>query len=619
MANFMQPDEQTTRLATIPSDLPILPLRNTLAYPFSVMPLAIGIPRSIRLIEDALQGNRLIGLVGMPDGQVEEPMPGQMYDIGTMANIQNVSRTPDNTLQVVVQGIERFRITEWVQTTPYLRARITLASDIVEADVELEALQGTLRDLAQQVVALSPHVPRELRDFLGQVHDPRLLAYMVAAIARLKVSEGQQILEMDSVKDKFRRLITHLTHEKEVLGIRHKIQTEAREEMDKAQREYYLRQQLKAIQKELGETDESRTIAEDYRQKIDAAKLPEEAKEEALRELKRLESLPPQAAEYGVIKTYLDWLVTLPWNVLSIDQLDIPHARAVLEEDRYDLQEVKDRILEFLAVRKLNAERHTAEEDRSDTGNGSPTREAIGAILCFAGPPGVGKTSLGQSIARALGRKFTRMSLGGMRDEAEIRGHRRTYIGAMPGRIIQAIKRTGTRNPVFILDEIDKIGVDWRGDPSSALLEVLDPAQNNAFVDTYLGVPFDLSQVLFIATGNTLDTIPGPLRDRMEVLTLSGYTDEEKVGIATHYLVPKQLSAHGLRADELVIEPDAIRLIVRRYTREAGVRSLERELATVARKVARRLAEGQLGPFRVTPDNLGEYLGRPRFFDEVVE
>src|SRR5919202_1495123 len=378
MASFMQPDEQTTRLTTIPSDLPILPLRNTLAYPFSVMPLAIGIPRSIRLIEDALQGDRLIGLVGIPDATVEEPMPGQMYETGTMANIQNVSSTPDNTLQVVVQGIERFRITEWVQTTPYLRARITLASDLVESDVELEALQGTLRELAQQVVALSPHVPRELRDFLGQMHDPRLLAYMVAAIARLQVSEGQQILEMDSVKDKFRRLITHLTHEKEVLSIRHKIQTEAREEMDKAQRDYFLRQQLKAIQKELGEADETQAAAEDYRQKIEAAKLPEEAKQEALRELKRLESLPPQAAEYGVIKTYLDWLVTLPWNVLSIDQLDIPHARATLEEDHYDLQEVKDRILEFLAVRKLNAERHTA-EDRDDTGNGSPAREALGA------------------------------------------------------------------------------------------------------------------------------------------------------------------------------------------------------------------------------------------------
>jgi len=619
MPHFMQPDEQTTRLTHIPSDLPILPLRNTLAYPFSVMPLAIGIPRSIRLIEDALQGDRLIGLVGIPDAKVEEPLPGQMYETGTMAHIQNVSRTPDNTLQVVVQGIERFRIAEWVQTTPYLRARITLASDLVESDVELEALQGTLRELAQQVVALSPHVPRELRDFLGQVHDPRLLAYMVAAIARLQVLEGQQILEMDSVKDKFRRLITHLTHEKEILGIRHKIQTEAREEMDKAQRDYFLRQQLKAIQKELGEADENRATAEDYGQKIEAAKLPEEAKQEALRELKRLESLPPQAAEYGVIKTYLDWLVTLPWNVLSIDQLDIPHARAVLEEDHYDLQEVKDRILEFLAVRKLNAERHTAEEDRSDTGSGAPAREALGAILCFAGPPGVGKTSLGQSIARALGRKFTRMSLGGMRDEAEIRGHRRTYIGAMPGRIIQSIKRAGTRNPVFILDEIDKVGQDWRGDPSSALLEVLDPAQNRTFRDHYLDVDFDLSDVMFITTANQLETIPEPLRDRMEIISLDGYTEHEKLRIAQAYLVPRQRQANGLRPEEITFTDEALLKIARDYTREAGVRNLERRIGAICRKVAVQITSHEVEQIEVTPGRVLEYLKHEPFVSELHE
>jgi ATP-dependent Lon protease len=619
MASFMQPDEQTTRLTTIPSDLPILPLRNTLAYPFSVMPLAIGIPRSIRLIEEALQGNRLIGLVGMPDAQVEEPMPGQMYDIGTMANIQNVSRTPDNTLQVVVQGLERFRITEWIQTTPYLRASISLASDVVESDVELEALQGTLRELAQQVVALSPHVPRELRDFLGQVHEPRLLAYMVAAIARLKVSEGQQILEMDSVKDKFRRLITHLTHEKEVLGIRHKIQTEAREEMDKAQREYYLRQQIKAIQKELGESDESRATADDYRQKIDAARLPEEAREEALRELKRLENMPPQAAEYGVIKTYLDWLVSLPWNVLSTDQLDIPHARTILDEDHYDLQEVKDRILEFLAVRKLNAERHTTAEESDGTNHRAPAREALGAILCFAGPPGVGKTSLGQSIARALERKFTRMSLGGMRDEAEIRGHRRTYIGAMPGRIIQAIKRAGTRNPVFMLDEVDKIGTDWRGDPSSALLEVLDPAQNRAFRDYYLDVDFDLSDVLFITTGNNLETIPEPLRDRMEIIQLDGYTEHEKLHIAQVYLVPRQCQANGLRPEEITFTDEALLKIVHDYTREAGVRNLERRIGAICRKVAVQITSQEVEQVEVTPGSVLEYLKHEPFVSELHE
>ncbi len=619
MPHFMQPDEQTTRLTNIPSDLPILPLRSTLAYPFSVMPLAIGIPRSMRLIEDALQGDRFIGLVGIPDAKVEEPLPGQMYETGTIANIQNVSRTPDNTLQVVVQGIERFRIAEWVQTTPYLRARITVASDLVESDVEIEALQGTLRELAQQVVALSPHVPRELRDFLGQVHDPRLLAYMVAAIARLQVSEGQQILEMDSVKDKFRRLITHLTHEKEILSIRHKIQTEAREEMDKAQRDYFLRQQLKAIQKELGEADENQAAAEDYRQKIEAAKLPEEAKQEALRELKRLESLPPQAAEYGIIKTYLDWLVTLPWNVLSIDQLDIPHARAVLEEDHYDLQEVKDRILEFLAVRKLNAERHTAAEDRSDTGNSSPAREALGAILCFAGPPGVGKTSLGQSIARALGRKFIRMSLGGMRDEAEIRGHRRTYIGAMPGRIIQSMKRAGTRNPVFILDEIDKVGQDWRGDPSSALLEVLDPAQNRTFRDHYLDVDFDLSDVMFITTANQLETIPEPLRDRMEIIQLDGYTEHEKLRIAQAYLVPRQLQANGLRPEEMTFTDEALLKIARDYTREAGVRNLERRIGAICRKIAVQITAHEVEQIEVTPGRVLEYLKHEPFVSELHE
>jgi ATP-dependent Lon protease len=389
--------------------------------------------------------------------------------------------------------------------------------------------------------------------------------------------------------------------------------------MDKAQRDYYLRQQLKAIQKELGETDESRTTADDYRQKIEAANLPEEAKHEAQRELTRLEALPPQAAEYGVIKTYLDWLVTLPWNVLSTDQLDIPHARVVLDEDHYDLQEVKDRILEFLAVRKLNAERQSVEEARSDTGNGSPTREALGAILCFAGPPGVGKTSLGQSIARALGRKFTRMSLGGMRDEAEIRGHRRTYIGAMPGRVIQAIKRTGTRNPVFILDEIDKVGQDWRGDPSSALLEVLDPAQNRTFRDHYLDVDFDLSDVMFITTANQLETIPEPLRDRMEIIQLDGYTDHEKLRIAQAYLVPRQRQANGLRLEEITFTDEALLKIARDYTREAGVRNLERRIGAICRKVAVQITSQEVAQIEVTPGRVLEYLKHEPFVSELSE
>jgi ATP-dependent Lon protease len=615
MAHFMQPDEQTARLTTIPTTLPILPLRNTIAYPFSVMPLAIGIPRSVKLIEDAMRTDRLIGLVAIPDSSVEEPGPGQVHDTGTLASIQNAARTPDGNLQVVAQGIERFRIAEWIQTTPYLRARVALAPDVVEADTALEALQRSLRDLAQEVASLSPHMPRELRDFLGQVQDPRFLVYLAAASARLQVSDGQQLLEADQVKDKFRLLIAHLSREKEILGLRQKIQSEAKEEMDKAQREYFLRQQLKAIQKELGEASESQTIVEDYRQKIEAARMPDEATQEALRELKRLEGMPLQAAEYSVIKTYLDWLVTLPWNVLSHDQFDIASARAILDEDHYDLQEVKDRILEYLAVRKLHTERHGQEA----TGTASPTQEAMGVILCFAGPPGVGKTSLGQSIARALGRKFTRMSLGGMRDEAEIRGHRRTYIGALPGRILQAIKRAGTRNPVFMLDEIDKVGHDWRGDPTSALLEVLDPAQNRAFRDHYLDVDFDLSDVMFITTANQLDTIPEPLRDRMEIIPLDGYTEHEKVHIAQTYLVPRQVRANGLQADEITFTDEALRKIVQDYTREAGVRNLERQIGAICRKAAVHIAAHTLVHAAVTPELVAQYLKKELFVSEVSE
>lgn len=616
MAHFMQPDEQTTRLTTVPSTLPILPLRNTMAYPFSLMPLGIGLPRSVQLIEDAMRTDRLVGLVAIPDRTVELPGPEQVYKTGTLASIQNASRTPDGNLQVVVQGIERFRITEWVETTPYLRARVEMAPDIVTTDTELAALERSLRDLAQEVAALSPHVPRELQDFLRQIRDPRFLVYLVAASARLEVAEGQRLLETDQLKDKFRLLIAHLSREKEILGLRQKIQSEAKEEMDKAQQEYFLRQQLKAIQKELGETGEGQAVVEEYRQKIEAANMPEEATQEALRELKRLEGMPTQAAEYSVIKTYLDWLVALPWNVLSTDELDITHARAVLDEDHYDLQEVKDRILEYLAVRKLNSER----QQLQDADAVSPTQEAMGVILCFAGPPGVGKTSLGQSIARALGRKFTRMSLGGMRDEAEIRGHRRTYIGAMPGRVVQAIKRAGTRNPVFMLDEIDKVGHDWRGDPTSALLEVLDPAQNKAFRDHYLDVDFDLSGVMFITTANQLDTIPEPLRDRMEIIALDGYTEHEKVHIAQTYLVPRQVRANGLQPEEIAFTDAAVRKVVQDYTREAGVRNLERQVGAICRKTAVQIAAHTLEEsLEVTPEVVAAYLKKELFTAEVSE
>lgn len=615
MASFMQPDDSNDRVASIPRDLPMLPLRNTVAYPFSVLPLVVGIPRSVKLIEDALQGNRLIGLVSMKDGSIEEPLPGQVYEIGTVAMIHRVVRAPDNTLQVVVQGLERLKVEYWLGAEPYLRAHISLAPDMVPQDVELEALERSLRELAQEVIALSPNMPEDAGKFLDQVQDPRYLAYLISANSRLEVAEGQKILEMDNVKDKFRALMVHLTREKEVLTLGQKIQSEAREEMDKAQREYYLRQQLRAIQKELGEADESQVAADDYRKKIEDAGLPEEAKKEALRELKRLEGMPPQAAEHSVIKTYLDWLIELPWNRLSEDQLDIVNARQVLDEDHYDLQEVKDRILEFLAVRKLVQERGV----RAEPGEEEKVSEAMGAILCFVGPPGVGKTSLGQSIARALGRKFTRMSLGGMRDEAEIRGHRRTYIGALPGRIIQAIKRASTRNPVFMLDEVDKIGSDWRGDPSSALLEVLDPAQNHAFRDHYLDVDFDLSDVIFITTANTLETIPAPLRDRMEIIQLDGYTEYEKIKIAQGFLVPRQIKANGLREGEVTFSEEALRKTVQDYTREAGVRNLERQIGTICRKSAVKIAAGEMQTIAVTPEIVREYLKRERFESEASE
>lgn len=615
MPTFMQPDDNEEIIATIPDELPILPLRNTVAYPFSVLPLMVGVPRSVKLIEDALEGDRIIGLLTMKDPSVEEPRPGQIYEIGTVAKVYRVSKAPDNTLQVIVHGLERFRVEKWLEPTPYLRARIALAPDVVDPGLELDALQRSLRDLAQEVISLSPNLPDEVGNFLNQVKDPRYLTYLVAANAQLEVEKGQQVLEKDKIKDKLQALIAHLTHEKEVLTLGQKIQSEAREEMDKTQREYYLRQQLKTIQKELGETDEDQSEVDEYTEKLKEAKLPEEAQKEVQRELKRLGSMSPQSAEYSVIRTYLDWLLDLPWNALSEDQLEINHARKVLDEDHYDLQEVKDRIIEYLAVRKLVKERGL----QTDPGEEETASKAMGAILCFTGPPGVGKTSLGQSIARALGRKFTRMSLGGMRDEAEIRGHRRTYIGAMPGRIIQAIKRAGTRNPVFMLDEVDKIGADWRGDPSSALLEVLDPAQNHAFRDYYLDVDFDLSDVIFITTSNQLETIPPPLRDRMEIITLDGYTEYEKVCIAQDYLVPRQIRANGLREEEILFTEEALHKIVQDYTREAGVRNLERQIGALCRKSVVKIAAKELTHVEITPDIVRDYLKKEKFESEGSE
>jgi ATP-dependent Lon protease len=615
MTKLLQVENHAERVAKIPKELSILPLRNSVAFPFSVIPLGVGIPRSIKLVEDALEGNRTIGLVAMKDSSIEEPQPGQVYEVGTVAKVHQMHRAPDKSLQVIVEGLERFRIERWLGSEPYLQARIALAPDVLEQGVELDALVRSLRDLAEEVVTLSPNLPDEAGKLLNQVEDPRYLTYLIAANAGLQIDEGQTVLEMDDVKDKLRTLISHLTHEREILTLGKKIQSEAREEIDKAQREYYLRQQLKAIQKELGERSEGESAGNEYAEKIEKAEMPEEARKEAERELKRLEAMSPQSAEYSVIKTYLDWLVELPWNVLSEDQLDIERARGVLDEDHYDLEEVKDRIIEYLGVRKLVSERGV----ETQSGEEVTASEAMGAILCFVGPPGVGKTSLGQSIARALGRKFTRMSLGGMRDEAEIRGHRRTYIGALPGRIIQAIKRAGTRNPVFMLDEVDKIGSDWRGDPSSALLEVLDPAQNHSFRDHYLDVNFNLSDVIFITTANQLETIPPALSDRMEVIHLDGYTEYEKIHIAQNYLVPRQLKVNGLRDGEVTFTGEALHKIVQGYTREAGVRNMEREIGAICRKSAVKIASGEVSNLQITPEIVREYLKKEKFESEASE
>ena len=627
MARLLKPGN-TDSAPRMPAELQILPLRNAVAFPFSMMPLAVGTPRSVKQVEEAMQGDHLIGLVLSRDPAVEEPEPSQVHEVGTLARIVRVARAPDDTLQVVVQGLERFRVTQWLVAEGQLGARVDAAPETVKDGVEIEALMQNVKDLGREVVELSPNIPDEAAAFLTSVSDPRYLSYLVAANSQIEPADGQKILEMDSINEKLRAIVVHLGHQKEVLSLGQKIRSETKEQLDKQQREYILRQQLKTIQKELGEQDENQSVVEEYTQKLAKAGLPDEAKKEAEREMKRLSGMSAQSPEYSMIKTYLDWMVELPWSSLSDDQLEVTGARRVLDEDHYDLQEVKDRIIEFLAVRKLFKERgiqRVADDD-------GKTGRAMGAILCFVGPPGVGKTSLGQSIARALGRKFTRMSLGGMRDEAEIRGHRRTYIGAMPGRIMQAMKRAGTRNPVFMLDEIDKVGSDWRGDPSSALLEVLDPAQNGTFRDHYLNVDFDLSDVMFITTANQLEPIPAPLRDRMEIIQLDGYTEYEKVKIAQEHLVKRQVAANGLRVGEVIFMEEALQKIVQDYTREAGVRNLERQIGTVCRKSAARIASGTAGvagtagsegsvpaAITVTPDLVREYLKKERFEAEISE
>jgi len=607
----------------IPIDLPILPLRGVVVYPMMWLPLTVGQERSIRLVDDALvesSDQRIIGLVTARDAEVEEPAPDQVYEVGTAAIVHRMLRTPDGTIRLIVQGLERIRIVRFLQEGPYLRAQIELVPDYEEEDsLEQQALIRTTQELFRRLVALVPHMPEELETAAINASSARQLVYLVAASVRMNPAEAQEILELDSVQQKLVKLNALLTKELEVLELGHKIQSQAHDEMTKMQREYFLREQLRAIQKELGEGDEQEAEIQEFEARIAAAGMPEEAEKEARRELDRMRKMPTQAAEYSVIKTYLDWMVTLPWVVTTEDNLDIAHARQVLDEDHYGLEEIKDRILEFLAVRKLRLERR-GEGGEADLPADHIRREREGVILCFVGPPGTGKTSLGQSIARALGRKFIRLALGGIRDEAEIRGFRRTYIGSMPGRVIQMLRRSESRNPVFMLDEVDKLGRDFRGDPSSALLEVLDPEQNVEFRDHYLDVPFNLSQVFFITTANWLDPIPQPLLDRMEVIQLSSYTEEEKVKIAQGYLVPRQIRENGLRASEITFGGEALRRIVRSYTREAGVRHLERQVGAICRKVATRVAEkGANGPVVIEPASLAEYLGRPKFFPEVAE
>jgi ATP-dependent Lon protease len=596
----------------LPDALPVLPLRGLVVYPRTVVPLIIGQSRSVQLINDVVAGDRMVILTASRNPDIDTPTPEQIYEIGTIGSVHRLFRAPDDTVQLLVQGMMRVKIVSYIQSEPYLKAQYSAFPEVIEEGLEMEAMIRTVLDQFRKMGELSSNLPGELLRALESIDDPVELAYAAATYLRMEIEAAQEMLEVDSVMEKLRRSIALQHKELEVLELGRKIQDDAKSEIDKGQREYILREQLKAIQRELGEGSEQEAEITQFRKKIDEAGLPEEVLREANREVERLVTLPSAAAEYGVIRTYLDWLVSLPWNVLTPDNLDIANARTVLNEDHYGLEDVKTRILEFLAVRKMRKER--AKEIASDVSSDHMRRQREGVILCFVGPPGVGKTSLGASIARALGRKFTRMSLGGVHDEAEIRGHRRTYIGALPGTIIQSLRRVGSRNPVFMLDEIDKVGSDFRGDPASALLEVLDSEQNIEFRDHYLDVAIDLSQVMFITTANTLDTIPGPLRDRMEIIQLSGYTESEKVHIAQQYLVPRQIRENGLRSKEIKFSDEALLTMTRNYTREAGVRNLEREIGAVCRKVVTQVAEGTVKQLKISPDIVQEFLGKQMYY-----
>jgi len=587
----------------VPAVLPVLPSGGEVVFPFMVFPLGLSGEKWGKLVDEVATSHKMLCLVAQRNPEEQQDQIGReaLYDIGTAVQLARMIRLPDGNIQALLQGISRVRLTDVAQQEPYLKAYVSVVEDETGDQLETEGLMRNVQGLFQRVVQLAPQLPAEIGMAFAQITDPGRIADFAAANSNLNTAERQDLLETANVTERLRKVTGFLNREIEILEVGSRIQEQIKGEMDKTQREYFLRQQMDAIRKELGETDERTAELNELRERLEKAGLPETAHKEAERELDRLSKMPPQAAEYTVSRTYLDWLLSLPWNESTTDVLDLKQAKAVLDEDHYDLEKVKDRILDYLAVRGIK-------------------QDMRGPILCLVGPPGVGKTSLGMSIAKATGRKFYRLSLGGMRDEAEIRGHRRTYIGSMPGRIIQALKQVGTNNPVMMLDEIDKLGADFRGDPASALLEVLDPEQNSTFTDHYLDVPFDLSKVMFITTANMLDPVPGPLRDRMEVIALAGYSEFDKLQIARRYLVPKEIAENGLNPDEVELPDDTLRGIIERYTREAGVRSLERNIGTVCRKLARRKIEGSVqGKVTVTPDDLEDYLGPRVFRNEITE
>jgi ATP-dependent Lon protease len=599
MVNVMDAEQKVDKEIEIPDNLPVLPVRDIVVFPYMILPLFVGRDMSIKAIEFSLNSNKMVLLLTQKDLNIENPTPEDLFSVGTVAVVMRMLKLPDGRVKILVQGLSKARALNYLQTEPFFKAFIEKIEDqkSEKLTIEDEALIRNVKGQLEKVVSLGKSILPDIMGIVENIEEPGRLADLVASNIGLKTEQSQEILEITEPVRRLKRISEILARETELLTVQQKIQSEARGEIDKTQREYFLREQLKAIQKELGDIDERAEEVKEFRKKIEEAKMPEKVMKEAEKQLKRLEKMHPDSAEAATVRTYLDWLVELPWAKSTTDNLDIKAAEKVLNEDHYDLEKVKERILEYLSVRKLK-------------------EKMKGPIICFIGPPGVGKTSLGKSIARALGREFVRLSLGGVRDEAEIRGHRRTYVGALPGRIVQGIKTAGTNNPVFMLDEIDKIGMDFRGDPSSALLEVLDPEQNFSFADHYLAVPFDLSKVMFITTGNLVDTIPSPLRDRMEIIYLSGYTTEEKLGIAKNYLIPKQLEEHGLSVKVLKITDSGLFNLISQYTREAGVRNLEREIANLCRKVARKIAEGKDNTYIITAHNLHRYLGVPKYLPE---